>query len=88
MRNQSDRKVLMTKKDFEVIASVLADCESFIIAAEGHTSRSRDEILGMKTAFDNVRKNFTRTLKRNHPRFDEDRFDVASRPVHHYRIQK
>ena len=77
----------MTKKDFEVIASILADAESFIIACESHTSRDREQILGMKYAFENIRKNFIRTLGQNHPRFNEGAFDVASRPVHHYRLK-
>jgi hypothetical protein len=77
----------MTKRDFEIIASVLADAESFIIAAESHTSRSRESILGMKQMHENIRKNFLRTLKRDHPRFNEGTFDVAARPVHHYRLK-
>lgn len=78
----------MTRKDFEIIASVLADAESFIIAAESHTSRSRESILGMKQLQENILKNFIRTLKRDHPRFNEGIFDVAARPVHHYRLKK
>ena len=63
----------MTKRDFEMIASVLATLETEIVDSPRHA----DYFAMLET----VTEHLSQAFKRSHPRFNEGRFLAASLPL-------
>jgi len=63
----------MTQRDFEFIASILAEAETMI--HEAHGDIGADRIRNF------IRQRFEDELAKRHPRFDRGRFDVAASPI-------
>jgi hypothetical protein len=62
----------MTKRDFEFIASILADGETLIAENENITATELRNFLRAK---------FENQLAATHPRFNRGRFEVAASPI-------
>ena len=71
----------MTKRDFEMIAAVLAEIES---EAWEHHEQARDiELATLRIVASRLASRF----KQANPRFDSARFDIASMPIRAARLK-
>jgi hypothetical protein len=74
----------MTKKDFEVIASVLADAENLVT----RYANDPDAELDPGTLLGYMVGQFSAVLKLQNPRFNVGTFDLAARPIFHERVKR
>jgi hypothetical protein len=73
----------MTRKDFQLIASVLAKVESWL--AEPTCSAS---VSGPESVLDFTTRAFMLKLRETNPRFDAARFEAAAMPLHSERLRQ
>lgn len=78
----------MTKRDFEMIAGILADAESRIETDADCSKFSDEQTHYASEILDMVIENFIRHIEPKHPRFNAGLFKSASRPIRAYRLKQ
>lgn len=77
----------MTKRDFELVASILADLESEVSEIETRFGSDSTETESAKAVFNRAYDLFESAFSERYPRFDSGRFDKAARPIKSARLK-
>lgn len=78
----------MTKQDFELIASILADAESKIENDIGCTELTREQTAYGMEILNSIVANFAGQLEDQYPRFKPELFTMRAFPIHNYRLKQ